>query len=420
MSGTEPAAAGRAGTTQSADTTARVADAGTAAPNDTGATGVSADRTADIGRADAKESEKGWADGEVVAAMEGLRELAGADPGDTPTERATAITASPSRARISVRWGAFRDLLLVPPILLVLLVGYFINSSFVSHDNLVNVLTTMSGISLLVLAEVLVLVVGRMDLSLESTFGLAPGVAIWVTMGTAKVGAFTWASPWMTIPIALLTGLVVGLVNGLLIVRFGLNGFIVTLAMLIALRGLLTFLTGGFTLTKIPDSVEWLGNARVAGVPVNIVVCLLLFALGYLLLNYTTAGRALYAVGGNEAAARAAGIRTDRVVITVLVIAGGLAAVGGLIYTGQFASVQVSQGDGMIFNVFAACVIGGVSLNGGRGSVLGAFFGIAILTFIQKLLSYGGVSADSLKFINGALILVALVITRIAGGRRQE
>ncbi|MEU0505967.1 ABC transporter permease [Nocardia sp. NPDC005998] len=336
------------------------------------------------------------------------------------TETGAPTAAPPRRARIHVRWSAFRDLLLVPPILLALVVGYFINTNFVSTANLTNVLSTMSGISLLVLAEVLVLVVGRMDLSLESTFGLAPGVAIWVTMGTTEVGAFTWASPWMTIPIALLVGAAVGVVNGLLIVRFGLNGFIVTLAMLIALRGLLTFLTSGFTLTKIPDSVEWLGNARVLGLPANVIIALALFVIGYLVLNYTTAGRALYAVGGNEAAARAAGIRTDRVVIAVLVIAGVLAAIGGLIYSGQFASVQVSQGDGMIFNVFAACVIGGVSLNGGRGSVVGAFFGILILTLIQKLLSYGGVSADSLKFINGALILVALVITRIASGRRQE
>ncbi|WP_433203293.1 ABC transporter permease [Nocardia sp. CA-107356] len=338
----------------------------------------------------------------------------------TATETGAPTAAPPHRARIHVRWSAFRDLLLVPPILLALVVGYFINTNFVSTANLTNVLSTMSGISLLVLAEVLVLVVGRMDLSLESTFGLAPGVAIWVTMGTTEVGAFTWASPWMSIPIALLAGAAVGVVNGLLIVRFGLNGFIVTLAMLIALRGLLTFLTSGFTLTKIPDSVEWLGNARVLGLPANVLIALALFVIGYLVLNYTTAGRALYAVGGNEAAARAAGIRTDRVVIAVLVTAGVLAAIGGLIYSGQFASVQVSQGDGMIFNVFAACVIGGVSLNGGRGSVVGAFFGILILTLIQKLLSYGGVSADSLKFINGALILVALVITRIASGRRQE
>lgn len=329
--------------------------------------------------------------------------------------------AAPRAGRpATVRWAALRDFLLVPPILLVLVVGWFINHTFVSPANLTNVLTTMSGISLLVLAEVLVLVVGRMDLSLESTFGLAPGIAIWATMGTAEVGAYTWTSPWMAIPIALLAGLVIGAVNGVLIVRFGLNGFIVTLAMLIALRGLLTFLTEGFTLTKIPASVDWLGNTRVFGIPVDVLLCLALFALGYFVLTYTTAGRALYAVGGNEPAARAAGIRTDTVVLSVLVVAGVLAAIGGLIYSGQFASVQVSQGDGMIFQVFAACVIGGVALNGGRGSVLGAFFGVLILTLIQKLLSYGGVSADSLKFINGALILVALVITRIASGRRQE
>ncbi|MEV6769262.1 ABC transporter permease [Nocardia sp. NPDC051030] len=343
----------------------------------------------------------------------------------TSSEQTTSTAGAPAATRrggglTAVRWGALRDFLLVPPILLVLVVGYFINHNFVSLTNLTNVLTTMSGISLLVLAEVLVLIVGRMDLSLESTFGLAPGLAIWATMGTAKVGAFSGTSPWMAIPLALLVGLAVGAVNGLLIVKFGLNGFIVTLAMLIALRGLLTFLTEGFTLTKIPDSIDWLGNARVLGIPANVIVCLGLFALGYLVLTYTTAGRALYAVGGNEAAARAAGIRTDTVVWSVLIVAGGLAAIGGLIYSGQFASVQVSQGDGMIFQVFAACVIGGVALNGGRGSVLGAFFGILILTLIQKLLSYGGVSADSLKFINGALILVALVITRIASGRRQE
>lgn len=336
------------------------------------------------------------------------------------TEPAALDATASRRSLPTVRWGALRDFLLVPPILLVLVVGYFINTNFVSATNLTNVLTSMSGISMIVLAEVLVLVVGRMDLSLESTFGLAPGVAIWATMGTAKVGAYAWTSPWMAIPIALLVGLAVGALNGVLIVRFGLNGFIVTLAMLIALRGLLTFLTEGFTLTKIPPSVEWLGNTRVLNVPVDVAICLALFVIGYLVLTYTTAGRALYAVGGNEAAARAAGIRTDKVVIAVLVVAGGLAAIGGLIYAGQFASVQVSQGDGMIFQVFAACVIGGVALNGGRGSVLGAFFGVLILTLIQKLLSYGGVSADSLKFINGALILVALIITRVASGRRQE
>lgn len=187
---------------------------------------------------------------------------------------------------------------------------------------------------------------------------------------------------------ALLVGVAVGLVNGLLIVRFGLNGFIVTLAMLTALRGLLTFLTGGQTLRKVPDAITYLGGSDLAGVPVNVVIVVVLLAVSSFVLTYTRLGRALYAVGGNVGAAKAAGIRADRLIWGVLVVASLLAALGGLIYTGQFASVQVSQGDGYIFQVVAACVIGGVSLNGGRGSVVGAFLGILLLILIQKLLSY--------------------------------
>lgn len=326
-------------------------------------------------------------------------------------------TTTPSRP---FRWSSLRDLLLVPAVVAVLVVGYFVDSKFLSGANLINVLTTMSAISLIVLAEVFVLIVGKMDLSLESTFGLAPGVAIWACMGTANVGAFGWASEWMAIPMALLVGVAVGLVNGLLIVRFGLNGFIVTLAMLTALRGLLTFLTGGQTLRKVPDAITYLGGSDLFGVPVNVLIVLVLFAVSFFVLTYTRLGRALYAVGGNVGAAKAAGIRADRLMWGVLVVASLLAALGGLIYTGQFASVQVSQGDGYIFQVFAACVIGGVSLNGGRGSVVGAFLGILLLTLIQKLLSYAEVSADSIKFISGVLILLALIVTRLAGGKRQE
>jgi len=318
------------------------------------------------------------------------------------------------------RWSSLRDLLLLPAVVAVLIVGYFIDHKFLSGANLINVLTTMSAISLIVLAEVFVLIVGKMDLSLESTFGVAPGIAIWACLGTADVGGFGWAAEWMVIPIALLAGVAIGLFNGLLIVKFGLNGFIVTLAMLTALRGLLTFLTGGQTLRKVPDAVTYLGGSNFLGIPVNVVIVIVLFAVSYFVLTYTRLGRALYAVGGNAGAAKAAGIRVDRLIWGVLILASALTALGGLIYTGQFASVQVSQGDGYIFQVFAACVIGGVALTGGRGSVVGAFLGILLLILIQKLLSYAEVSADSIKFISGVLILLALIITRLASGKRQE
>ena len=157
------------------------------------------------------------------------------------------------------------------------------------------------------------------------------------------------------------------MVNGLLIVRFRLNGFIVTLGMLIVLRGLLTGISGGQTFFNLPDSMIYLGTAVWVGVPASIWICLVLFAAAIAVLGYTRFGRSLYAIGGNVDAASAAGIRTDRVLWIALVIASVLAALGGLLLSGRLASVAASQGNGAIFTVFAAAVIGGVCLNGGQG-----------------------------------------------------
>ncbi|MBP2328838.1 ribose/xylose/arabinose/galactoside ABC-type transport system permease subunit [Kibdelosporangium banguiense] len=135
-----------------------------------------------------------------------------------------------------------------------------------------------TGIALLVLAQTMVLVVGKMDLSLESTFGLAPGVAAWLTItGGHSLGLLPG---WAALPVVLLVGVLVGALNALLIVRFGLGGFVVTLGMLIVLRGLLTGVSGGRTFFGLPDSMLYLGTTLWAGIPASIWLCLLLFAGG--------------------------------------------------------------------------------------------------------------------------------------------
>ena len=221
-------------------------------------------------------------------------------------------------------------------------------------------------------------------------------------------------------PITLAVGVVIGLVNGALIVRFGLNGFVVTLGMLIVLRGLLTGISGGQTFFDLPDSMLYLGTTLWLGVPVSIYLCLVLFVIGIVVLGYTRLGRALYAIGGNVDAARAAGIRTDRVLWGALVVASALAALGGLMLSGRLASVAAAQGNGAIFTVFAAAVIGGVSLNGGRGTVFGAFTGILLLYMIQNVLTLAGVPAQWIAALNGAIILIALIVSRITSGKAQE
>jgi simple sugar transport system permease protein len=164
----------------------------------------------------------------------------------------------------------------------------------------------------------------------------------------------------------------------------------------------------------------YLGTTEWLGMPASVWLCLILFAIGIVVLGFTSFGRSLYAIGGNVDAAKAAGIRTDRVMWIVMVTAGGLAALSGLMLSGRLASVASAQGNGYIFTVFAAAVIGGISLNGGKGSMFGAFTGILLLYLIQNVLTLGGVPAQWIGALNGAIILIALALSRITGGQVQD
>jgi simple sugar transport system permease protein len=336
-------------------------------------------------------------------------------------ERGTPDPPSGAGRRLAgIRIARLRDLVLVPAILVIAIIGQVVSPVFLNRDNLINILQTMSEIALLVLAQTLVLVAGKMDLSLESTFGLAPGIAAWMTVAAGAGHGLGLLSGAWAVPIVLLVGALVGAANAILIVRFGLNGFIVTLGMLIVLRGLLTGISGGQTFFGLPSSMMYLGTAVWLGLPVSVWLCLVLFAIGIVVLGFTRFGRALYAIGGNADAARAAGIRVERVLTVALVAASVLAALGGLLLSGRLASVAAAQGNGYIFTVFAAAVIGGVSLNGGKGTMFGAFTGILLLYLIQNVLTLASVPAQWIGALNGAIILIALVLSRITSGKAQD
>ncbi|CAG7612623.1 ABC transporter permease [Actinacidiphila bryophytorum] len=333
-------------------------------------------------------------------------------------------SAEPPRPAVSaerrIAFARLRDLALIPPIIVIAVVGQLVNSVFLQTDNIINVLQTMSEIAVLVLAETMVLIVKKMDLSLESTMGLAPGVAAWLTVPTGAGHGLGLLPGGWAVPVTLAVGLAIGAVNALFIINFGLNGFIVTLGMLIVLRGILTGISGGQTFFHLPGSMLYVGTTEWLGMPASVWVCLILFAIGIVVLGFTSFGRSLYAIGGNVDAAKAAGIRTDRVLWIVMVTAGGLAALSGLMLSGRLASVASAQGNGYIFTVFAAAVIGGISLNGGKGSVFGAFTGILLLYLIQNVLTLGGVPAQWIGALNGGIILIALALSRVTGGKIQE
>jgi simple sugar transport system permease protein len=323
-------------------------------------------------------------------------------------------------SRRSLAIARLRDLALIPAIIVIAIVGQIVNPVFLHTNNLINVLQTMSEIAILVLAETLVLIAGKMDLSLESTFGLAPGVAAWLVVQPGVTHGLGLVPGAWAVPLTLVVGALIGAFNGLLIVRFKLNGFIVTLGMLIVLRGTLTGITGGKTFFGLPASMLYLSNTNWLGMPASIWVCLLAFAVAIVVLGFTQSGRSLYAIGGNVDAARAAGIRTDRVLWLTLIVASTLAALGGMLLSGRLASVAAAQGNGDIFNVFAAAVIGGISLNGGKGTVFGAFTGVLLLFMIENVLTLAGVPAQWISALNGAIILIALAVSRITSGKAQE
>lgn len=311
--------------------------------------------------------------------------------------------------------GRLRDLALLPAIVVLLIVGVIVSpSTFLTPENLINVLQQQTELSLLVLAEACILICGRFDLSLESTIGLAPALGLLIPVTYLHIPGI-WA-----IPICLLVGILIGAFNGTLVVRFGLSAFIVTLGMLIVLRGLQVGFTGGKSLFTAPAEFFYIGSASWLGLPASIWLCAIAYAIGMVALGYFRPGRALYAVGGNSDAARAAGIRTDRVIFGVFVVAGFLAALAGLMMVGRLGSVAANQGSGMIFTVFAAAVIGGISLDGGRGTLFGALCGVVVLGLIQNILVLAGVSAQWNQAIYGVIILIALVLARLTSGKSQN
>ncbi|MBB5801795.1 ribose/xylose/arabinose/galactoside ABC-type transport system permease subunit [Saccharothrix ecbatanensis] len=338
--------------------------------------------------------------------------------GDTPPKQTVP------RPTNRLRLARLRDLALIPPIIALLVYGYTLKPDlFLTKAYLVDtVLKYQSELALIVLAEALVLIVGKFDLSLESIVGIAPAIAVFMVVGNTDFLGAPWPT-WTVLPVALLFGALIGAFNGLLIVRFKLSAFIVTLAMLIALRGLQLAIVGGATMSNLANQVpvvDYLGSLRVLTLPISIWIVIVCFGLGIVVLGYTRVGRSLYAVGGNPAAARAAGIRVERVIWITLVVAGVLAAFAGLMLSARLGSVAANQGSGMIFTVFAAAVIGGISLDGGKGSLFGALTGVVLLGLIQNVLTLAQVKADQIQAVNGLVILVALVLARLTSGKAQD
>jgi simple sugar transport system permease protein len=304
-----------------------------------------------------------------------------------------------------------------PVLLLLVIIGAIIAPRFLTAINLINILDQVSVLGLTTIGLTFVVLIGRLDLSLEGIVGFAPMLAA-VMMAPAAAGGFGIELPgWLGLLVALGTAGFIGWFNGFLVIKVGLNPFISTLGLLVLLRGGILIISSGRSIYSPGAALTYLGSANIFGLPASVIVFLLVAVVVGLVFQYHRYGRALYAVGGNEDAARAAGINVDRVIWSAFIFAGLLAGLAGILMTGRLDSAVTTQGQGIIFSAFAAAVIGGVSLGGGKGTIIGVVSGVLLIGVINNLLTLANVPSFYVQASTGAVIVIAAILTTVASRR---
>lgn len=339
----------------------------------------------------------------------------------TSTETATAAAATPraGRSRKLMVSGFLREAALLPVLVVTVAVGASINEFFFTKDNIVNVLQQSGVLAMLVLAEALIVIAGKFDLSMESTFGVAAMTGAWLVMPVSAGGSgWGWSPVWGFVA-AMTVGVIVGAVNAAFIVKLRLNAFVVTLGMLILLRGITVGMSNGQTINGVPEVFTYIGAARPLGMPLVVWIVAGMYLVFGLFMRNHRIGRAIYAIGGNPNAARTAGINVDRITAGLFILAGLIAAFAGVSEVGRFGGVPANHGKDLIFTVMAATVIGGISLKGGRGTLFGALTGVLLLGVIRNLLVLEQVKAAWIDAVYGAIILIALAVSRLASGEQE-
>lgn len=285
--------------------------------------------------------------------------------------------------------------------------------TFLTTTNVFNMLRAFSWIAISAFGETLVILTAGIDLSVGSTMALSGlGAALLLTQGVPMPLAVIGG---------LLVGALVGLVNGLLVTRFRLPAFIATLGMLSIARGITFGATGGWPVRKLPKEFNQLGQLDIALgpwlVPLPVIIMLVLAVLVSLFLSRTVHGRHIYAVGGNEEAARVSGINTRRVKVFVYTSCGLLTAIGGILMTARLGVAAPTAAIGYELDIIAAAVIGGVSLFGGEGTILGVLIGAALMQTIRTGLNLLGFPTYWQPAAIGAVIIFAIMFDQ---WRKQE
>ncbi|GAA1567481.1 ABC transporter permease [Dactylosporangium maewongense] len=325
------------------------------------------------------------------------------------TERVPATTGRTSALRIRILRDPLFGILVL--LVVVAVVMALTEPAFATSGNLTNIINSMMTVSFLAVGMTVVLIAGGLDLSVGSVMGLSAGVvASCLNNGVPLAVAFL---------AALAVGAGIGLVNGLLITKLGIPDFIATLAMLGLAGGFLLYWTAGVPiLGYMTDAYYYIGGLRQIVGPITVPM-LLIVVVGVavsVFLRRTTYGVKFYAVGSSATGAMNAGIRVDRIKIAAYVISGLLAAVAGMHIAGRTTTVPPLIGNGYEISAIAAAVIGGASLSGGRGRVIGALVGALTLTLTRNIINLTGVESSWQAVVTGLVLVLAVLANQAWSG----
>ena len=277
-----------------------------------------------------------------------------------------------------------------------------INHNFISGVNLRNVVRQVVVITILACGEQLMLISGMVDLSPGRVLAFAGTLSAYCMMRTGNL--------FLALVVGLACGLLFGVINGALITAFDIPPFIATLASMQMADGAIMAFTGGQNYSNLPASFNFLGQGYIGFIPFPVVIMIIVLFITYIILAWTPVGRALYAIGGNQAAALASGIRVKRAKFFACAFGGVCTGLAGILLMARMSSGQPAAGEGMEMDAITAVIVGGTSMSGGVGNILNTIVGCLIIGIIKNLMTLQNINSSFQDIVLGILICVAVII----------
>jgi rhamnose transport system permease protein len=302
--------------------------------------------------------------------------------------------------------------------LFLILIGIMVvlswrSNRFFTSDNLLNQTRLYAEVALMALPMTLVIITGGIDLSVGSAMGWSAVMLGW----SWKM----WGLPLeVAIVVALLTGLAGGFINGWIIARIKVPPLIATLGTLAICRGMAYGISQAQPISGYPDWFEFFGQGSLAGLPTQFVVLLVMIVLVGIFLAFTPWGRFVYAIGNNAEAARFSGIPVDRLLMLIYGFSGLMAGLAAVVFVSRVTTTRADAGTGLELDVIAAVVLGGTSINGGKGTILGTVLGLVTIALLRNGLNLSGVKGDATVVVIGSVLILSVFLNRLLRGERAD